>query len=213
MEEALRSAWHVKAVIKTDISGYLLPEHSEVPLYSAAPDQFRRLTEQAHPEGVLAIMSLPSLTAPMSVGPSLLMDSLQDPGNLGTIIRVADWFDLRNIWLGPGTVDPFHPKVVRSSMGSIFRMNMQETGGLSTWLTSQINVVWVADLEGESLANVIPGAHDVLVVGNESRGISGLWRRHNNVRRIRIPGGDQTESLNAGVAAGILLWEWQGKRR
>ncbi len=210
MQEAHLAGWPCVAVVRRE--DHLSTEEffPEVPHYTASPEQFGRLTDQIQPEGILAVLTLPGLPfeeTPVA-GPALLFDGIQDPGNAGAMFRVADWFGKRKIILGPGTVDPFHPKVVRSSMGSIFRMSLSQ---MDTWeaLANQTQgTIWLADLHGEALGQVVPGPGDLVVIGNEARGLSPAWQAVPGARPIRIPGGGQTESLNAAVACGILLYHW-----
>ncbi len=212
VKEAFLSDWPCEALVV--IEGHPLPLGipQGLRIYETTAGQFAKLTDQAHPEGILAVLKIRvplSIREPVAEGPSLYLDGLQDPGNLGAIFRVADWFGVRNILLGPGSVDPFHPKVVRSSMGSLFRMNLFDLPDPEVWLANATSGVWIADLEGEMLGEVVPADNDVLVIGNETRGIARWLRESTHTRRIRIPGGSDTESLNAAVAAGIILYRWQ----
>jgi TrmH family RNA methyltransferase len=134
---------------------------------------------------------------------SLMLDSLQDPGNLGTIIRIADWFGIENIYASEDTAEVYNPKVVQASMGSIFRTKVMY-GNCEQWLTKYKPNCYVATMQGQSvwsLPVMLPG---VIVIGNEGRGvsatISALATQH-----ISIPKLGYAESLNAGVAAGIIL--------
>lgn len=214
VEESITSdvsaaAFVVNAAYSGDITN--IPSHL---LYRASDEQFQRLTDQANPEGILAILpfALPDrLRGRFGAGPAILLDGLQDPGNVGAILRVADWFGIRNILLGPGTVDPWHPKVVRASMGSLFRMKIQEISDLKGWTLTNADQMVIADLHGEVLGANRPGNTDILVIGNEARGVSEIFRSTAGIRKLRIPGGDNTESLNAAVATGIVVWEWLGR--
>jgi TrmH family RNA methyltransferase len=138
-------------------------------------------------------------------GITLLLDAIQDPGNLGTIIRTADWFGIKNMVCGDGCVDCYNPKVIQSTMGSIFRVNMIYRD-LSTFLDQWPGIpVLAGSLEGSLLKETKQEKQAFLVIGNESRGISeGILQRA--TVKVRIPGGGDTESLNASVATGILLY-------
>ncbi|MDP5168917.1 MAG: RNA methyltransferase [Bacteroidia bacterium] len=212
VQEALTMNWPFEAIIVRQDHSFSSEIKQNSPVFEASVDQFGKLTDQPHPEGVIAIVKLPFVASysPVSAqGASLFLDGIQDPGNVGAIFRVADWFGVRQVILGPGTADPFHPKVVRSSMGSLFRMNLLEVTDLEEWLGQESRPIWIADLDGKPLGEVVPGAGDVLVIGNEARGISPQLRAHSQLQSIRIPGGSETESLNAAVATGILLYRWQ----
>ncbi|MBO4588511.1 MAG: RNA methyltransferase [Bacteroidales bacterium] len=138
---------------------------------------------------------------------TLALDRLQDPGNLGTIIRTADWFGVRHIVCSPDTVSRFNPKVVQSTMGSLFRVSV-ECRDLAEWLPSCGMPVYGAVLDGDDLRSVVTATPAVILVGNESRGISSSLQPF-LTHRVTIPNiGDTCESLNAAVATSILLSHW-----
>ena len=168
--------------------------------------EMRKISSLSNPGPVLAIMGMRIIPEVESFqGITLLLDGIQDPGNLGTIIRNADWFGVRNIICGEGCVDCYNPKVIQSTMGSLFRTNIMYED-LSLFLDRQPGIpVMAASLEGTVLKDVKRTNDVFLVIGNESRGI----RQHILQRatvKVRIPGGGETESLNAAVATGILLY-------
>jgi RNA methyltransferase, TrmH family len=134
---------------------------------------------------------------------SLALDTIQDPGNMGTIIRCADWFGVQQIICNEGCADVFTPKVVQSTMGSISRVQVIYTD-LLPWLQQHAGIVYAATLQGTPLHELPPVQEGILLVGNESKGI------HESLlaiakHRITIPRKGQAESLNAAVATGIIL--------
>lgn len=139
---------------------------------------------------------------------TLLLDSIQDPGNLGTIIRCADWFGIQNVICSPTCADAWNPKVVQSTMGSIARVRVTATN-LMAFLDEHAGItdplpVMAAALDGSSLDQVKGIQEGLLIIGNESRGISqDLMARATH--RITIPRTGRAESLNAAVATGIIL--------
>jgi TrmH family RNA methyltransferase len=139
----------------------------------------------------------------------LALDRLQDPGNLGTIIRTADWFGVRHIVCSLDSVSCFNPKVVQSTMGSLFRTSVSYTD-LHDYLNSCGKPVFGALLDGQSIWSPhtplqLPAEGAVLVVGNESRGISPEVQEC-ITHRVSIPNvGGTAESLNASVACAILM--------
>ena len=210
MQEALHSRVQVKAIVLREDASFPLTSEQALLSYQASPEQFSKLTDQPNPEGILAILEMPEAADPLPADqPAVFLDSLQDPGNVGAILRVADWFGIRHIMIGPGTVDIFHPKVIRASMGSAFRMEFHPVSELAAFLQNHSQRLMVADLEGESLTANLLESQSILVVGNEANGVSERFRVDPHIRKIRIPGGDSTESLNAAVATGILIWEWR----
>lgn len=144
---------------------------------------------------------------------SLVLDDIQDPGNLGTIIRIADWFGIDQIVCSHETADVYNPKVVQSTMGSIARVRMLYVD-LPTWLTEQKDVsIYAATLNGKDVTSMEKIKEAIIIFGNESKGISPELL-HLAKSTITIPqkarlndsvGQGKAESLNAAVAAGIIL--------
>jgi len=135
---------------------------------------------------------------------SLALDTIQDPGNIGTIIRLADWFGIKNIFCSADCADVYNPKVVQSSMGSISRVRVEYTDILS-WLTENNDVrIYAAVLNGKDITKMEKIKEGVIVIGNESKGINAEMLKLSNVQ-ITIPGKGKAESLNAAVATGIIL--------
>lgn len=136
----------------------------------------------------------------------LVLDTIQDPGNLGTIIRTADWFGIKQIICSKETADVFNPKVVQSSMGSVFRVDVQYTD-LVKVLESHPNApVYGTLLEGTDIRKIAFKNNGFIIIGNESKGISDPLKKLIE-QAVFIPRSNdsQTESLNASVACGILL--------
>lgn len=168
--------------------------------------EMRRMSLLQTPASVLALVKLParSFRSFASNTWSLLLDGIQDPGNLGTIIRLADWFGIQNIYATEDTADCFNPKVVQATMGSIFRVHVMY-GPCQQWLQQQSTVpVYGTAMQGKSIwqqQKVLPG---VLVIGNEGKGIRPEVGAHISTV-FTIPKIGHAESLNAGVATGIML--------
>ena len=140
----------------------------------------------------------------MEEGISLMLDSLQDPGNMGTIIRTADWFGVRQLVCSPDCADAFAPKVVQGSMGSIVRVQLLYTP-LAAFVQQHPGLkLYAATLGGEPLAKTGAIKEGMLVIGNEGRGVSPELLAA-CYRQITIPRLGHAESLNAAVATGILL--------
>ncbi len=138
---------------------------------------------------------------------TLLLDDVQDPGNLGTIIRIADWFGIENLVCSKATADVYNPKVVQSTMASIGRVNVVYVE-LEDFVKTNSNIVsYAATLNGKMIEELKPIKEGFLVIGNESKGIS------ENIKRLcthKVSIGKhygKAESLNAAVATGILLHE------
>ncbi len=135
---------------------------------------------------------------------TLALDTIQDPGNLGTIIRIADWFGIKDIICSTGCADMYNPKVVQSTMGSISRVNVVYSD-LPAWLDQNKKVkIYSASLDGKRLQSFGQLKEGILIIGNEAHGISNEVMQLVD-EKINIPGRGAAESLNAAVAAGIIL--------
>ncbi len=144
------------------------------------------------------------------VGLTLVLDKIQDPGNLGTILRIADWFNIRHIICSKDTVSVFNPKVVQSTMGAIFRVQVHYCD-LIEYLDNypKSKPIYGAALSGDSVYTIELIQDSILIIGNESKGISPEIEKK-ITHKLRIPNiGHSCESLNASVATGILCSEFR----
>lgn len=139
--------------------------------------------------------------------PLMVLDRINDPGNLGTLIRLADWFGLKAVVCSPESADYTNIKVVQSSMGSVFRIPVYYTE-LNSFLSEchkNKKAILAADMHGEAVQNLENSSTNfALIMGSESHGVNPTLITE-NVKRITIPGFGKAESLNVGVAAGIIL--------
>lgn len=141
---------------------------------------------------------------------SILLDDIQDPGNLGTIIRIADWFGIKNIICSPHSVDCYNSKVVQSTMGSLLRVNIlyQDISSLMQQFPQM--PVYAALLDGTSIFEMKKISRGFILIGNESKGIHPSLL-DSNIHKITIPKIGGAESLNAAVAAGIIVAQLVGR--
>ncbi|MDX1909236.1 MAG: TrmH family RNA methyltransferase [Bacteroidia bacterium] len=213
--EAITSGWPVEALIVRQGEA---PDqvHPDIPFFEAQEAEIRQLSSQQHPEGWVAIVRFPDASfekpVPAGVlppGRGILLDQITDPGNLGTILRLADWFGINWVIASPDTVDWLNPKALRSSMGAVFRVKFQYAADWPSQVAAAPHRVWVADMNGEDLRQVIPATDTVILIGNEARGVSASVRALNGVRRVTIPRIGGAESLNAATATAILVWHLQ----
>ena len=157
----------------------------------------------------IAIVKIPFQSTDIQIPKNesvLMLDCIRDPGNLGTIIRTADWYGISTIICSNDTTDIYSPKVVASTMGSFSRINVYYTN-LSEFLDSNTNYeVYGAFLEGTNIHHLklTNPATKFIVIGNESNGISESASKF-ITQKIHIPGAGKTESLNAGIATAIIL--------
>ncbi len=156
--------------------------------------------------GALAVARMKTNTAPVARPEEmiLVLDDIRDPGNLGTIIRTADWYGIKNIVVSEETADFYNPKTISASMGSFCRMNVYYVE-LNQYLSSVSGMIYGAYLQGQNIHRMnLPGKGGHLVMGNESRGIAEDLEKFIQ-HKITIPSFGAAESLNAGVATGIIL--------
>lgn len=153
---------------------------------------------------VLAIVDMPQPIFPSSTGIFLMLDQIQDPGNLGTIIRTADWFGVSGLICSSDTADAYAPKVVQSTMGSIFRMPIHYTNLVEYLKNREELITYAATLSGNSLVSIDFKTPCCLIIGNESKGVSPELLEISNYT-VSIPKKGQAESLNAAIAAAVLL--------
>lgn len=170
------------------------------------PSELERISLLQTPNQVLGIFKKPAFAAarPVRNTLSLMLDTIQDPGNMGTIIRCADWFGISQIFCSPDCADAYNPKVVQASMGSIARVQVGY-GPLTAWLMQEPALpTYAAVLDGTDLRKLPPIKEGIIIIGNESKGISDeVLALCSN--KITIPRHGQAESLNAAVATGIIL--------
>jgi len=180
--------------------------------YEVSPAELERLSNFKSPNQVWMVVERKVESGKWKVesGLTLALDRIQDPGNLGTMLRTADWFGVRRVVCSRDTVSCYNPKVVQASMGAVLRTQVDYVD-LPAWLASCGMPVYGASLQGEPLRATndmpLPG---VLLIGNESRGISPEAMAQ-VTHPVLIPNlGGTAESLNASVAAGILMYYLQG---
>ncbi len=184
-----------------------------IQVYQAPSTIFNQLCDTQSPQGILAV--LPQKQTQLVGDESFIaLDGVADPGNLGSILRSAAWFDFPQVILGPGCADLYNSKTLRSTMGALFAINAVQTGSLTDELKGPLkdHTVYGASLQAAtSLEEIRPSGLFGIVIGNEARGISPEVSQFIQQQFV-IPGG-KTESLNAAVAAGISLYHFARYRR
>lgn len=205
VREALDSSYEVESV-------YRMEEIGE--------NVMSRISLCATPSPVLALVRIPADRSSygkcgISGGLCLALDSVRDPGNMGTILRVADWFGVETVYLSPDCTDIFAPKVVQATMGSIFRVRTEvaDIPELCRAFSLQGRPVYGTLLDGEDIYASNLEEQALVVMGNESNGISGAVRNEIS-RGLRIPsfGKSGAESLNVAVATAVTLSEFRRRQ-
>ena len=208
----LMTRYRPTAVYATD--DYTPPSAAEVQRIS--DDELRKVSFLQHPQQVVALFPLPShQMLPSSASTTeltLALDGVQDPGNLGTIIRIADWFGINRIVCSEETADAWNPKVVQATMGSIARVDISYTD-LPAWIDQQPEgtPVYGTLLDGDDIYAQELSEGGVIIMGNEGKGLTEKVRRR-VTRRLLIPSyrkDDTAESLNVAIATAIVCSEFR----
>jgi TrmH family RNA methyltransferase len=184
-------------------------------LIATPPEQMQRISHLPSPSVVLAVVRPPERVldaTELRRGLTLALDTVQDPGNVGTIVRTADWYGVDRVLLSSGCAEVFAQKVVNAAKGSLARVPVHRVD-LSAVLAEVAREVpvWACDLEGVSVHGIEPRLPAILVIGSEGRGLSPevrAWVRH----RVTIPAFGAAESLNAAIAAAVVLDNWCRRR-
>ncbi|MDA0378514.1 MAG: RNA methyltransferase [Bacteroidetes bacterium] len=187
---------------------------AQVELLEVSERDMARLSDVTTPPGVLAVVRKPTEPDASETAPrALLLDGVQDPGNVGTLIRTAAWMGVNRVLIGPGTADPYSPKVVRATMGGIWDVELVTAVDPAAWIgtaRSHGATAWVADMDGTPAEAWSPAEPSVLVIGSEANGPSAAVRAAcDGAVSIPLRGAQRgVESLNAAVAGAILMERW-----
>ena len=171
-------------------------------------EELQRLSFLQHPQEVLAVFEIPTkaLAAPSTL--ALALDDVQDPGNLGTIIRIADWFGITTIYCSEGTADVWNPKVVQATMGSIARVNIIYTD-LADMIRNAEVPVYGTLLDGQNIYTQDLTREGIIVMGNEGNGISPEIRQLITHKLLIPQFHEGPESLNVAIATAITCSEFR----
>ena len=208
--EFLHSDYRVHCVYHTAQTAAKLPKiPHNIKLQEIDQVTMDRISTLKTPQGVLALVGIPDYplltNEELKDGFHLVLDDIQDPGNLGTIIRTADWFGMKRVICSTGSVDAYNPKTVQASMGSLARIQIYYTD-LSTLVTHSPIPIFGATLDGRSIYETNFGQHGLIILGNEGNGISAKVLPHIN-QHITIPRLGSAESLNVAVSAALFCNE------
>lgn len=214
IEEAMEENAVIKKIVVCDECSSNLPQDL---LYKIAkfdviyvPEKiFKIITDVNNPQGILAVVEKNN-NKEINYNSNffLVLDNIQDPGNMGTILRTADSINLKQIIVAKGSSDCYNPKVVRSTMGAIFRVNVIECDLVKTIkeLKKHKIKIFATDLNTENSIYDVKYEKTAVIIGNEANGVSDAVLDISD-EKIKIPMLGRTESLNAGVATGIIVYE------
>ena len=227
IEEAINENANIKQVVICDdcektsnIPKDLMYEIAKQECIYVTSKLFESLTDVTNPQGILAIVEKNTVKSQTAGNEEeeidynqdiiVALDDIQDPGNLGTILRTVDSIGLSQILVSKGTADSYNPKVVRSTMGAIFRVKIIECEDLEKTLKEikkhKFEIV-VTSLQTKNSIYDIDYKKKVIVIGNEANGVEEKIQKLAD-KKVKIPMLGKTESLNASVATGIILYEY-----
>ena len=188
---------------------------SDVRITEVTPAEMERISTLSTPPELLAVVEQPSARPLLEGQPMLVLDRIADPGNLGTIVRTANWFGIRHVLCSPDTVEFYNPKCIQATMGAFCDVQVSRAD-LVPFLERQSasRRVLGTFIDGEPIDTFAFQPDDIVVIGSESDGISAPVARC-VTHRLTIPRGEgsgsSSESLNAAVAAAIVMQQWRGK--
>lgn len=223
IKEAIEEKAEIKQIVICDncqnsdiIPKELMYEIAKYECVYVTENVFRTISDVNTPQGILAVIVRNTGEAEIDYTQDIIvaLDDIQDPGNLGTILRTVDSIGLNQILVSKGTADSYNPKVVRSTMGAIFRVKIIECEDLEKTLREakkQKFKLVVTSLQTEKSLYDIDFNRKVIVIGNEANGVEQKIQDLAD-EKIKIPMLGKTESLNASVATGIVLYEYVRKK-
>lgn len=219
VEEAVKENAKIKQIIVCEDTTrtYEIPTHImlEIARYeciSVSNKIFNIITQVTNPQGIMAIIEKNAQNAKIDYTQDIIvvLDDVQDPGNLGTILRTVDSIGLNQIIVSKGTADAFNSKVVRSTMGAIFRIKIIEVENLAQAIKEMRKhhfKLMVTSLQTKNSIYDIDFNKKIIVIGNEANGVSKEIQDMAD-EKAKIPMLGRTESLNASVAAGVVMYEY-----
>lgn len=205
VQEFLNSSYELEILFSTESSFSYLDNFIEV-----SEQELKKISSLKTPNKVVALFKIPVEKNSNSSGLIVALDAINDPGNLGTIIRLCDWFGVDKLLCSKETVDCYNTKVVQSSMGSLTRVAISYID-LKEYLLSVSIPIFIADMDGDNVYEMKPPTSAVLVLGNEANGISNYIKEivSNKITIPRYGDSQLTESLNVATATAILLSEFR----
>lgn len=214
VSELCESSFEIHSMVATKDFINSLAKAPTCEIIETDSENISKISLLQSPQQAWALVKYPKTAILENTNSSLIiaLDSIQDPGNLGTILRIADWFGISQIWCSKDCVDVYNPKVVQASMGAIYRVPVIYTD-LESAITQSTLPSFSADLIGENIYSTDLPKAGIIVMGNEGNGVSEKVSSITN-KKLHIPNfnaGPSSESLNVGVATAIICSEF--KRR
>lgn len=207
ISELLQSDFELEQLFETEPLFDGVPANKKVTI---TPSELKKISALSTPNNCLAVFRIPTQNAMVQKGLVVALDDIRDPGNLGTILRLCDWFGIEQLLCSNETVDVFNPKVVQATMGSLARVAVHYLD-LEQFLSQTKLPVFGTFMDGKNIYSEALPSEGIIVLGNEANGISPEVEKRIN-RKIAIPRFgklQQTESLNVATAAAIVLSEFR----
>ena len=207
IKELLASSFVLKQLYLVDDLFLNVPENKRILI---TENELKKISQLKTPNKVVGLFEIPEPEGILNEGLILALDDINDPGNLGTMIRLCDWFGIEQIVCSRDTVDCFNHKVVQATMGSLARVRISYVD-LFSYLEQATVPIFVADMDGENLYKTILPNSGIVVMGNEANGISSaiLKLKSTCISIPRFGSIKQTESLNVATATAIILSEFK----
>lgn len=212
IEEAVNAGWQFQFVLYSDglseRGQNLIKTLSEkdIEVDDVAGDLLQKLSDTENPQGILAVLNNSQLPIPESPNFILIPDQIRDPGNLGTLLRTAAATGVQAVFLPPETTDVFAPKIIRAGMGAHFRLSIHSQTWEEIKAQTKDMQILLADMGGNSCWETNLRQPLALIIGGEAEGASDEAQRLAS-QKISIPMAGNVESLNAGVAGSVLMFE------
>lgn len=212
VDDLLNSEFEISEIFATkNWIEYYAPKNKKWTINEVSENELKQISQLITPNEVLAIVKYPKFDFELEniQFPFLVLDNINDPGNLGTLVRICDWFGWKQILCSNTTVDCFNSKVVQSAKGSLFRTKI-----IYSDLKEKLNQIiekhndakiYLADMKGDDLEKINFPPKTIIVLGNEANGISNDLKFFKNSSVLSIKGRGEAESLNVGVAGGIII--------
>lgn len=212
VSELLTSNFGIEAIFKLPGANIRI-KNAKTEVFEISEDELKKISTHESPNLMVAIAEMPAWDGSLKItagetGPFIVCDNLNDPGNAGTIIRTADWFGIKKVFLSENSVDIYNPKAVSAAKGSLFRTGCVYVDIKRLFTLNKNIPVYGAFMDGENIYSIQTEPNSFILIGNEANGIRNELLPFIN-RKISIPPFGHAESLNAGVAAGIIMSEFK----
>jgi TrmH family RNA methyltransferase len=207
LNELLNSTFEIETLFCTDDFEATISEEKVVRI---SETELKKVSTLKSPNKALGIFKIPKEKAVQNSGLTIALDAINDPGNLGTIIRLCDWFGVTQLVCSKDTVDCYNQKVVQASMGSLTRISIHYTD-LENYITKSNLDTFIADMDGENVYKTKLPKEGILIMGNEANGVSEEIKSllQYKISIPRFGETQETESLNVATATAILLSEFK----